>query len=120
MAWALVACLSIAAAQDVEIPEVDAQLYHTSIDAQRTLWTDDAGKARNLTGTATLAFGYVVVRSCTSGRTRPPRSSRARSSELPRRLHVRSDPGRRGRPFYLMSTSDVAAGGAGFGDIDPT
>ena len=111
--------LSIATAQEVEVPEIDAQLYQTSIDAQRTLWTDDAGKARNLTGTATLAFGYVDRPLVYVGETtRAPRSSRARSRPTCRWLHVRPDPVGADVPLYLVTTSDVAAGGAGLGDID--
>ncbi len=29
----------------LEVPDLNAQLYRTSIDAERTLWTDDAGQA---------------------------------------------------------------------------
>src|SRR4029077_15121463 len=114
MAWALVAGLSIATAQEVAIPEVDAQLYHTSIDAQRTLWTDDAGKAKSLTGTGTLAFGYVdrpLVDVGPSGETTALVDSALQANFLggytfgP--IRVGADV-----PLYLMTTSDVAAGGA--------
>jgi len=120
MAWALVAGLSIATAQEVDVPEVDAQLYHTSIDAQRTLWTDDAGRARNLTGTATLAFGYVdrpLVYVGPDDETTALVDNALQANLLggytfgP--IRVGADV-----PLYLMTTSDVAAGGAGLGDID--
>jgi outer membrane protein OmpA-like peptidoglycan-associated protein len=120
MAWGLLALLSLATAQDVDVPELDAQLYHTSIDAQRTLWTDDAGKARNLTGTATLAFGYVDRPLVYVG---PDDESTALvESALQANLlgGYTFGPIRVGAdvPLYLMTASEVAAGGAGLGDVD--
>jgi hypothetical protein len=119
MLWTLVG-LSVATAQEVEVPELDAQLYHTSIDAQRTLWTDDAGRARNLTGTATLAFGYVDRPLVYIG---PNDESTALVQDALQAnliggytfgpLRIGADV-----PLYLVATSEVAAGGAGLGDID--
>jgi outer membrane protein OmpA-like peptidoglycan-associated protein len=112
--------LSIAAAQEVAVPELDAQLYRTSIDAQRTLWTDDAGKARNLTGTATLAFGYVDRPLVYIG---PDDESTVLLQDALQANLIGGytfGPIRIGAdlPLYLLTTSDVAAGGAGLGDID--
>ena len=120
MAWAQLALLSIATAQEAEVPEIDAQLYQTSIDAQRTLWTDDAGKARNLTGTGTIAFSYVdqpLVYVGENGESTALVESALQANLLggytfgP--IRVGADV-----PLYLMSTSDIAEGGAGLGDID--
>ncbi|MEC8423658.1 MAG: hypothetical protein VX000_07765, partial [Myxococcota bacterium] len=48
-----------AAAGTVSAPAFDAQLYRVPVDAERTLWTDDAGVAPDGHWRAKLGFNYA-------------------------------------------------------------
>jgi outer membrane protein OmpA-like peptidoglycan-associated protein len=51
--------LAVAFAQEVETPDVNAQLYRPPIDARTTLWTEDARLGPTRTGTARVVASYV-------------------------------------------------------------
>ncbi|MBW1881243.1 MAG: hypothetical protein JRJ84_23050, partial [Deltaproteobacteria bacterium] len=56
---ALLLPLAIAFAQEVETPELNAQLYRPPIDARTTLWTENARVGPMGTGTARVIASYV-------------------------------------------------------------
>ncbi|MCO4747042.1 MAG: OmpA family protein [Proteobacteria bacterium] len=59
----MLALSMLASAQDMSevfpLPEMNAQLYRSPIDAQRTMWTDDASRAPHLWATGRLYASYT-------------------------------------------------------------
>jgi len=115
--------LRAALAQDVSVPAMDGDLYRLPIDAQQTMWTDDAGRAPSGYVTARLAADYL----------HGPLALRIRDGQGTTTTQLVGDafglvlaggatagPVRFGLalPTWLLTTSDVAgAGGAGLGDL---
>ena len=55
----LLALLGTAFAQNVPSPGIEGNLYRLPIDAEKTLWTDDAGQAPHGYLTGRFALHYV-------------------------------------------------------------
>lgn len=52
--------ISAALAQQVEAPQLNAQLFRPSVDAERLLWTDDAARARSQQATGRALLSYTA------------------------------------------------------------
>jgi outer membrane protein OmpA-like peptidoglycan-associated protein len=116
--WLLVGLPQVLA-QDVEVPEMNSQRYRTSIDAEQTLWTDDAGQAESNTGRGALVFGYMnrpFVYEGDDGTSTALVQDALQANLLG---GYQLGPVRIGAdvPLYILTTSDVAAGGGGLGDL---
>jgi outer membrane protein OmpA-like peptidoglycan-associated protein len=112
--------LSMALAQDIPVPELDAQHYRTPIDARYTLWSDDTTVAPDGYWLTKLSFDYV------NGPVGAIADAAGNESVILRdavsvdvvggvswsRIRVGLD-----LPVYLLSTSDLDIGGAGLGDL---
>ena len=107
-------------ANSVAVPAIDAQLYRVPVDAQRTLWTDDAGVAPDGHWMAKLGFNYAkdpLVYRFTDGTEYSVLGSAAQANLIGaytfKRVRVGLD-----LPIWLATGGDLSnAAGAGLGDI---
>ena len=114
--------LATAWAQDastVAVPELNSQLYRMPIDAEATMWTDDAGLAPDKYTLGKLMLGYVndpfIFESDDGTQTRLVSDALFGSligGTTIWRLRFGLDV-----PFYLFTAGEVEGGGAGLGDI---
>jgi outer membrane protein OmpA-like peptidoglycan-associated protein len=118
----LIALCAAALAQDVDelsMPELNVQAFRPSLDSQATLWTDDAALHPGGRGSLRLAANWahnplVVVWNDGS------RTSLVRDTvnlDLLAGLTIHRFRAGVDLPLYLLSTSDLDAGGGGLGDL---
>jgi outer membrane protein OmpA-like peptidoglycan-associated protein len=104
---------------DVEVPDLDVQLFRQSLDAESTIWTNDAGMRPSKYFTVRTGFSYM----------RDPFLFQFDDEEVVAlvrdafqanvagtfhfwRMRVGVD-----LPIYLFTTSDLATGSVGVGDL---
>ncbi len=104
---------------DIEMPDLNAQAFRPTIDGRSTLWTDDASLARAGTYSLRLAMNWahnpLVVRwsdDSTTSLVRDTVNLDLMAGITIWRIRAGLD-----LPLYLVSTSDLDAGGAGLGDV---
>ncbi len=106
-------------ARDVPMPDLNAQAFRPSIDSVATLWTDDALLAEPGTTNLRLVGDWVhnplVVRWADDSTTVLVKD--AVNLDLLAGITVWRIRAGLDLPLYLLSTSDVEAGGAGLGDL---
>jgi outer membrane protein OmpA-like peptidoglycan-associated protein len=115
----MTALLAPAHAQDIEMPDLNAQAFRPSIDSRATLWTDDAflapGGYYNLRLAANWAHQPLVVRWNDGSTTALVKDSV--NLDLMAGITVWRIRAGLDLPLYLLSTSEIEGGGAGLGDI---
>jgi outer membrane protein OmpA-like peptidoglycan-associated protein len=118
----LLTILTAAMAQDtrdVAMPDLNAQAFRPSIDSAATLWTDDALLADPGHATLRLAGNWahnpLVVRWADDSTTALVKD--AVNLDLLAGVTIWRIRAGVDLPLYLLSTSDVEAGGAGLGDL---
>lgn len=103
------------------IPELNAQLYRIPVDADRTLWTDDAGLAPDHHVRAKVGLIYahdpLIFRNADDptdeyGLLTDVLQTNVIGSYSFSRLRIGLD-----LPVYLLAASEVADGGGGLGDV---
>ena len=104
----------------VVVPKVDAQLYRMPVDAERTLWTDDAGVAPNGYWRAKLGFNYAndpLVYRYPDGTETSVLGNAAQANLIGAATYARLRLGV-DVPIWLATAGDLGnAGGAGLGDL---
>lgn len=104
----------------VAVPAIDAQLYRVPVDAERTLWTDDAGVAPNGYWRAKLGFNYAkdpLVYRYSDGTEVSVLGDAAQADLIGAVTYARVRVGV-DVPIWLASGGDLAnAAGAGLGDL---
>lgn len=105
---------------NVAVPAIDAQLYRVPVDAQRTLWTDDAGVAPNGHWMAKLGFNYAkdpLVYRYADGTEVSVLGNAAQANLIGAVTYARVRVGL-DVPIWLATGGDLAnAAGAGLGDM---
>lgn len=107
-------------ANSVSVPAIDAQLYRVPVDAQRTLWTDDAGVAPDGHWMGKLGFNYAkdpLVYRFTDGTEYSVLGSAAQANLIGAVTYARVRIGL-DVPLWLATGGDLSnAAGAGLGDL---
>lgn len=116
------ALIALAHAQDVtggDVPDLNAQTFRPSIDGDRLLWLDDAGKRMDQEFVGRFLFQYLddpLVYETEDGQVTKVVASVFQADLLG---GYQVGPARFGLdvPVYLFATSDVVAGQGGLGDL---
>ncbi len=106
-------------AEDIEAPDIDVQLFRQSLDAEATLWTNDAGMRPNRYFTVRAGFSYMrdpfLFQFADETSTAILRD--ALQADVAGTIHFWRMRLGVDLPVYLYTTSDVVNGTAGVGDL---
>ncbi|MBW2254168.1 MAG: OmpA family protein [Deltaproteobacteria bacterium] len=116
----LLIAAALAQQADVTLPEMNVEMYRPPIDAEATMWTDDAGGAPSGHFTTRLYGNYsrgpAALRFDDGSRLDVIRDAMALGLVMggtvgPFRLGI-------DLPFYVLATSDFSTKGVGLGDLE--